>query len=162
MLRKFESLMGKFIWKFSGKILRIALEDLKNPKLSGGLQLPCLANMSNALISSQCVRLIRSGDKKSIHHLEFWLGDLIGALSTNFVAGTTAAETPPYFEKIGLLLADLMISDSLNITNICSASNKIFYRFFMSTLPPPKVVREAARDFSKVWKRLYYRIFSTY
>ena len=77
MVKKFESMMGKFIWKGSGKVLRVALDELKNDNLSGGLHLPCLATMSKALLSSQCVRLLRSGDDKSILHLDIWIGTLL-------------------------------------------------------------------------------------
>ena len=45
MVKKFEALMGKFIWKFSGKILRISIDEIKNKKLEGGLNLPCLRSM---------------------------------------------------------------------------------------------------------------------
>ena len=47
MVKKFESLMGKFIWNFSGKVLRIALDEIKNEKSVGGLKLPCLASMAD-------------------------------------------------------------------------------------------------------------------
>ena len=50
MVKKFESLMGKFIWNSSGRILRVALDEVKNDKLLGGLKLPCLANMADALL----------------------------------------------------------------------------------------------------------------
>ena len=64
------SSMGKFIWKFSGKLLRVTLQDIQNSKLTGGLQLPCIANMANALLVSQCVRALRSGDKKTVKHMQ--------------------------------------------------------------------------------------------
>ena len=67
--------------------------------------------MSNALLTSQCVRLIRSGDRKTLRHLDYWLGDLLGFLSTDYTTGTVAADTPVYFEKVGMLLTDLMIPD---------------------------------------------------
>ena len=40
------------------------------------LKLPCLATMSDALLSSQCVRLLRSGDEKSLMHIDYWIGSL--------------------------------------------------------------------------------------
>ena len=52
MIKKFESLIGKFIWQGSGKILRVAIEELKNDHLAGGLNLPCLATMSKSLLIS--------------------------------------------------------------------------------------------------------------
>ena len=45
MVKKFESLMGNFIWRGSGNVLRVALEELKNDHLAWGLHLPCLATM---------------------------------------------------------------------------------------------------------------------
>ena len=50
MVKKFEKLMGKFIWNFTGKILRVSMNDLKNTRLSGGLQLPCIERMANSLL----------------------------------------------------------------------------------------------------------------
>ena len=95
MVKKFESLMGKFIWNFSGKILRIAIDEIKNGKLAGGLNLPCLASMADALLFSQCIRLIRSGDSRFVSHLVFWLGDLLGDLVPGGVGhGDRSANTP--------------------------------------------------------------------
>ena len=84
-IKKFEQLMGKFIWNFTGKILRVSMDDIKNPRLAGGLQLPCISKMANALLVSQCLRALRSGVSKTIMHLDIWLGDLIGSLSPHLV-----------------------------------------------------------------------------
>ena len=77
MVKKFESLMGNFIWRGSGKVLRVALEELNNDHLAGGLHLPCLATICDALMSSQCIRLLRSGDGKSLMHPNYWIGSLL-------------------------------------------------------------------------------------
>ena len=69
-----------FIWKFSGKILRVSIEDMKNHRLSGGMNLPCVTGMSNSLLVSQCLRALRSKDTKTVMHIGYWLGDLIGSL----------------------------------------------------------------------------------
>merc|ERR1712121_152451 len=106
VVKKFESLMGKFIWSKSGKILRIALDEIKNRKLDGGLQLPCLASMADSLLVSQCVRLINSGDKKSLQHLSFWLSDLLGDLIPGLGEVDSAAVIPEYFNHIGELFAE--------------------------------------------------------
>ena len=60
VIKKFEKLMGKYLWDFSGKILRVAIDEMKNKKLEGGLNLPCLASMADSLLLSQFVRLIRT------------------------------------------------------------------------------------------------------
>ena len=85
VLKKFEKLMGKYLWDFSGKVLRVAIGDMKNKTLEGGLNLPCLASMADALLLSQFVRLIRSGDKKTLEHAHYWLGDILETLVPNMV-----------------------------------------------------------------------------
>ena len=51
------SAISKFIWK--GRILKVDLNELKNEHISGGLNLPCIKTMNDALLSSQCLRLLR-------------------------------------------------------------------------------------------------------
>ena len=46
--------------------------------------------MADALIFSQCIRLIRSEDSKSLQHVKFWLGDLVEAV----VKGSGSAVLP--------------------------------------------------------------------
>ena len=55
--------------------------------------------------------------------------------------GTSATVTHPYFEHIGLQLADMMISDFLNETSIRKICNKLIYHELMSDTVPPKIVR---------------------
>jgi len=73
--------------------------------------------MAVSLILSQCLRALKSEDKKTVQNLEIWLGDLLGTLSSTFSVGTRVDDIPIYFEHIGLLLADLMSSDFLNSEN---------------------------------------------
>ena len=70
--------------------------------------------MANSLLVSQCVRALRGGDKKTVMHVQHWLGDLIGSLSPRFSEGSATNEVPEYFERIGVLVADLMVSEVLS------------------------------------------------
>ena len=155
VVKKFESMMGKFIWNKSGRILRIALDEIKNKKLDGGLQLPCLASMADSLLVSQCVRLINSGDKKSLQHLSFWLGDLLGTLIPGLGQVNSAVVIPEYFNHIAELFAEMMIGDTLTAGSLKSITNKIVYGEMTSSLPPPKVVRESNLDYSLAWSKLH-------
>ena len=69
VVKKFESLMEKYLWNFSGRILRVAFDEMKNKKTEGGLNLPCLASMADSLLFSQLCRLLRSGEKKTLAHV---------------------------------------------------------------------------------------------
>ena len=142
--------MGKFIWNQTGKLMRVSLNDIKNSKLTGGLNLPCIEKMASSLLLSQCLRAVRSNDQKTTRHIEYWLGDLIGSFMPNFKSGTAATVTPPYFEHIGLLMADLMAADFLNEKTICRINNRAIYAEFMTDLPSPKIVRESNRDYKTV------------
>ena len=155
IVKKFESLMGKFIWNKSGRILRIALDEIKNKKLDGGLQLPCLASMADSLLVSQCIRLINSGDKKSLQHLSFWLGDLLDTLLPALGQVSSAVVIPEHFNHVAEVFADMMISDAVTAGTLKSITNKIVYAEMTSSFPPPKVVMESKLDYSLTWTRLH-------
>merc|ERR1712240_325663 len=121
VVKKFESLMGKFIWSKSGRILRVALDEIKNRKLDGGLQLPCLASMADSLLVSQCGTLIPG------------LGQM-----------NSAAVIPEYFSHVGEVFADMMISDALTAGTLKSITNKVVYAEMTTSFPPPKVVMESS------------------
>ena len=153
VVKKFESLMGKFIWSKSGKILRIALDEIKNKKMDGGLQLPCLASMADSLLVSQCVRLVNSGDKKSTQHLTFWLGELLGNLIPGLGQMNRDVDIPECFNHVAEVFADIMISDALTAESLKTITNKIVYSEMTSSFPPPKVVMESNLDYKLTWSR---------
>ena len=155
MVKKFEALMGKFIWKFSGKILRISIDEIKNKKLEGGLNLPCLRSMSDSLLASQCIRMIKGGDMKYLHHLDYWMGELLVGLVPWMGQGVGAVVTPEYFGHLGEVLTDLMIGETLSISTLKTLTNKVVYADMTSSFPPPKVVRESTLDYQKVWSKLH-------
>ena len=159
VVKKFESLMGKYLWTFSGKVLRVAIDEMKNKKMEGGLNLPCLASMADSLLFSQLCRLIKSGEKKSLEHAFYWLGDILESLAPNLNLGQhRAAETPEYFNYIADLVAEMMTSEKVSANTVKTLTNKIVYAEMTSTLPPPKVVMEGNRDYSIAWRRLHSHV----
>ena len=153
MVNKFESLIGKFIWQGSGKILRVALGELKNDQLSGGLNLPCLATMSDSLLTTQCARLLRSGDAKSVAHMDYWIGSLVADLIPGLGLGQEAQKTHEYFAKVADTIALVMMSETLNATTVNNITNKVIYKD-LASFPTPKVELDANCDFKENWKRL--------
>ena len=47
--KKFESAMFRFLW--TGKLEKLKLDEIKNPSLSGGLNLPCIITKADFLFS---------------------------------------------------------------------------------------------------------------
>ena len=156
VVKKFESLMGKYIWNFSGRVLRVSIDEMKNRKLEGGLNLPCLASMADSLLFSQLCRLIKSGEKKTLEHASYWLGDLLENLAPDTNLGQLRApETPEYFTHIADLVVEMMISERVSAGTLKNLTNKTVYAEMTSSFPPPKVVMESCQDYSTVWKRLH-------
>ena len=110
--------------------------------------------MADSLLVSQCLRLIRGGDKKCMKHLEYWLGDLLGNFVLGIGQGVRSVDTPDYFGCIGGLLTDLLATDTLTAGTLKTITNKAVYAVY-AEFPPPKVARESNRDYGIVWKRLH-------
>merc|ERR1711954_552006 len=156
VVKKFESLMGRYLWNFSGRMLIVAIDEMKNKKLEGGLNLPCLASMTDSLLFSQLCRLLRSGDRKTLGHVSYWLGDLLVNLAPDLgQLRARATETPEYFAYVADLVAEMMISEKVNAGTIKTLTNKSVYAELTSSFPPPKVVMDSDRDYSTVWRRLH-------
>ena len=132
--------------------MRVALNELKNEHSSGGLNLPCLATMNDALLSSQCLRLFRSEDSKSVAHLDYWLGALVADVVPGLGLGVQAVDTPEYFGKLGDCLAALKISDLLSASSLSTITNKMIYKE-LSSFPTPKVEIGSTVDYKLVWRR---------
>ena len=148
--------MGKYLWIFTGKTLRVAIDEMKNKKIKGGLNLPCLASMADSLLFSQLCRLIRSGEKKTLGHAFYWLGDLLQILAPDINLGQPRATgTSDYFNHIADLAAELMMSEKVSAVTIKTLTNKTVYAEMTSSFPPPKVVMESNRDYSIAWRRLH-------
>ena len=156
VVKKFEKLIGKYLWNYSGKILRVAIDEIKNKKYEGCLNLPCLASMADSLLLSQFVRLLKSEDRKTLEHAYYWLGDILGTLVPGIVHGQRrAAETPNYFVHIEKLVMDMMVRETVTAETIKTITNKVVYRELTSSFPPPKVEMESDRDYGVAWRRLH-------
>ena len=124
--------------------------------MEGGLNLPCLASMSNALLLSQFVRLIRSGDKKTFEHAHYWLGDILEMLVPNIIHGQSrAADTSNCFAHIESLVVEMMVCETLTAETIENLTTKKVYRELTSSFHPPKVVLESDLDYRVAWRRLH-------
>ena len=134
---------------------------MKNKKLEGGLNLPCLASMADSLLFSQLCRLLRSGDKKTLGHVSYWLGDLLVSLAPDLGqlrARARATETPEYFAYVADLVAEMMISEKVNAGTIKTLTNKLVHAELTSSFPPPKFVMNSNRDYRTALRRLHSNV----
>ena len=151
-VKQIESIMGQFIWK--GRVLRVAFEEMKNNYLEGGLYLPCIWTMNRSLLSSQCLRLLNSGDQKAIAHLDYWLGPILHDVFPDLGLGEMARNTPEYFMSMGESIADLQICDLLSSSSSNCLTNKMIY-LELGKFPIPKIAVDMPLiNYKLVWRRL--------
>ena len=152
MIKKFESVMGKFLWR--GWLLRVALDEVKNGLSRGGLDLVCLQSMCNSLLLSQCLRLLRSSDLKSIAHIGYWIGESLGDLIDGIDSPPHAPRIPDYFAFIESLVVQGRINDVITRGGWKKVTNKMLYAVKRQDFPLVKVERESPNSLSGVWKRI--------
>ena len=154
MVKKFEREIGKFIWNASGRLLRVSLDDLKNPSCRGGLGVPCIVSMSKSLLLSQLLRLLKSEDIKSVQHVSFWLGELLEDLGLGVDVAEYANKLPEIYDYLAGLVVEGIAAGWLSRVGCSSMTNKIIYLEHSKTFQVTKVEREALVDYTNIWRRL--------
>ena len=154
MVKKFEKVMGSFLWKASGKVLRVPIGEIYNSTEAGGLGLPSIQSMGSSLLLSQLLRLLKSGDSKSMGHVDYWIGQLLGDLVMGFGRGQHAEVIPEYFAQLARLVADALASDLLSGSGWREVTNKLIYREHAESFVVPKVERETGVEYKRVWRML--------
>ena len=151
MAKKFESVMGKFIWNSSGWFLRVAIEEVKNRTEKGGLGLICVLRMCKSLLLSQFLRLLKSSHYNSVYHVAFWIGDSLVDLRPDMDTSLHANDIPEYFAVIESLVVYGRIDCLVTPQKWKSLTNKMIYNDALKTLPLPKVEFEAGYSFKRIW-----------
>ena len=149
--KKFESLMGSFLWL--GKLERLQIDEIKNDRIQGGLGLPCVLSKANALFLKQTCRLLNPITKQ-YSHIKYWLGIHLRDYFPDMAAGPHAEIVSEYFQHLRMLLVEGLVLGDLTTDNIRRVTAKELYLGYTSTFPPPKTVFKFSVDWSLVWKRL--------
>ena len=107
-------------------------------------------------MTSQCLRLLKSGDNRYTCHIDYWLGPLVGNITTGMGLQSPSTKDNSYFVELGDNLASLMVSDVLTPESLNKLNNRQIYKSF-SDFDIPKIVREAPSnaDYDLAWKRLH-------
>ena len=154
MIKKFEKEMGNFVWRASGRVLRVPIGELVNAPEAGGLGLPCLQSMCSSLLLSQLLRMLDSGDRKSIGHVDYWLGEVLGDMVVGLGSDQYAEVLPEYFTQLEELVVNARTADLVSGNGWRTITNKIIYSEHAKNFQVPKMVRESGFGYEGVWKRL--------
>ena len=153
-VKKFEAAIGKFLWNASGYLLRVSMDEVKNRRDKGGLNLLCLSSMCTSLITSQFLRLLKSSDQKSVAHIAYWIGDSLGDLRPGIECGPHPINIPDYFAILESMVVFGKIEGVIAPGMWKKLTNKMIYNEKSKSFPVPKVEQEAGTSFHQVWKRI--------
>ena len=150
--KKFESAMSKFIWM--GKFEKLKIDEIKNPCLSGGLNLPCIISKSDSLFLSQTCRMLKYSGSREYKHIKYWLGLYLKEYFPDMGVGSHAEIPSAYFLHMKALLVGGFVLGDLKVDSLHQATAKVLYEEFTSSFPPPKVVYKFDVEWQTVWQRL--------
>ena len=94
--KKFESAIYKFLWM--GKFEKLKIDEVKNPVLLGGLNLPCVISKADSLFLSQTCRMLRNTASKEYSFIKYWLGLYIRDFIPDMARGPHAELLSQYFQ----------------------------------------------------------------
>jgi hypothetical protein len=151
-VKMFEAAMVRFLW--IGKLEKLKIDEIKNPLLSGGLNLPCVISKSDSLLLSQVCRLLKNPDSKHYWHLKYWIGLYVEEFFPDMSLGSHAEIISPYFQHVKALLAGSLILGDIQPGKLKLVNAKNLYMGFTSTFPPPKITFKFDIDWNPVWMRL--------
>ena len=154
--KKFESMMGTFLWM--GRLERLQIDEIKNSCSSGGLGLPCVSSKADSLFLKQTCRLLMNPETNQYRHLKYWMGLHLRDYFPDMAAGPHSELVSPYFQSMRMLLTEALVLGDFAVGALRSVTAKAFYQGFTTSFPPPKVVYKYDIDWSLVWKRLEYLV----
>ena len=143
--------MVRFLWV--GKLEKLKIDEINNPVLSGGLNLPCIISKADSLFLSQSCRLLKYPASKQYSHVKYWLGLYVKDIFPDMGVGPHAELVSPYFQHMKSLLTGAVILKDIDVTKLNLVTAKGLYKGFSSTFPPPKVVYKYDVDWDLVWIR---------
>ena len=152
-IKTFKQIAGDFLWKKSGKVLRIPMEEVINSFRRGGMGLLCIETMNQSLILSQMFRLMKSEDNKSKKHLNFWLRDVLSDIWDGPTVRNEDLDCE-HFNLVAEIVVKAKLHDHVNVEYWRVLTNKMIYNGFAQNFTKTKVEREAPQPMCLAWSRL--------
>ena len=113
---KLEHLMWKFVWV--GKLEKLAMDETKNSREQGGLNIVCIRSKADALFLRQTCRMLAEPDLNSYKHLKFWIGLYLEESLPDLGGGDHADLTPDYFKHLKDLFLEAHANEVIDIDHL--------------------------------------------
>ena len=157
---KLEALVRSFIW--TGKLEKLALDEIKNSREEGGLGAVCIRSKADALFLRQTCRLVASPQYNSFHHVKYWVGLHLGTVLADMQPGAHAENVPEYFQHLQKLFLQAHALEIINVERLNAVPAKKIYEDFTSSFPPPKVIYKfECLPWNDIWERLNHPVLTS-
>ena len=151
--KEIESITRTFIWR--GKLEKLAMDEVKNSREDGGLNLVFVRSKADALFLRQTCRLLATEDFNSFKHIKYWIGHFLGDIIPAMQGGPHPAVVPDYFQHLRTLFTQAHALEIINVENLNAVPCKEIYADFTSSFPPPKIVYKFDNlPWDEIWGRL--------
>ena len=157
--RKFEAAMVKFLWV--GRLEKLKIDEMKNPYMFGGLNLPCVISKADSLMLSQVCRMLKNPSSKEYKHIKYWMGLYTGEYFPDMRVGPHAEMISPYFQHIRAVLVGGLILGDIRPEALHLVTAKDLYKGFTTTFPPPKITFKYNIEWDHVWFRLHHPVLES-
>jgi hypothetical protein len=144
-----------------GKLEKLALQEVNNPPLSGGLGLPCVRSKADALFVRQTCRLLQDQEQLTYQHVKYWLGQVLRDIFPDMAAGPHAQIIPEYYKHMRELMVEAVENNVIDVKKLKRVVAKQIYSDFTETFPPPKIIYRYDINWEIVWKRLEDPVLDT-
>ena len=157
---KFENIIWRFVWV--GKLEKLALDETKNTREQGGLNIVCVRSKADALFLRQTCRILAEPNLNSYKHVKYWIGLYLRQALPDMGGGDHADITPDYFKHLQELFLEAHANEIINIQSLNSVPAKEIYKEFTDTFPPPKVIYKYENlPWKDIWVRLNKPVISS-
>ena len=151
--KQIESITRTFIWR--GKLEKLALDEIKNSREEGGLNLVCVRSKADALFLRQTCRLLAYENFNSYKHIKFWIGSFLGDVFPDMQGGQPQLNVPGYFLHLKELFLQAYALEIINSDNLNAVPCKVIYSDLTSSFPPPKIIyKYEDLPWNEIWDRL--------
>ena len=145
--------MWKFVWV--GKLEKLALDETKNTRDEGGLDIVCVRSKADALFLRQPCRMLAEPNFNSFKHIRYWIGLCLEETLPDMGAGDHAEQVPEYFQHLRRLFLEAHANEVINVERLNSVPAKEIYKDFTDTFPSPKVIYKYENlPWNDIWARL--------
>ena len=151
--KKLENIIWRFVWV--GKLEKLALDEIKNERNQGGLNVVCVRSKADALFLRQTCRMLAEPNLNSYKHVRYWIGLYLEDALPDMAAGAHAGQVPAYFQHLQRLFLEAHANEIINNASLNSVAAKQIYQDYTSTFPPPKVIFKYDNlPWNEIWDRL--------